>query len=386
MRSRVRNTSKRRGFTLIELLVVISIIATLVSLIAPAVQSARNAARRTQCLNNIRNIGLAVQNFASANGGAVPTLYNLATVDGTANTPVNWPVSLLGYLDRQDLATTPYTTGTNGTLNLALAVMTCPDDSNNNKQASGLTYVANAGYGNFPADSGATPTRLYDGSGAATIAHTGADTAWGGTGATTTTSQDIAYDSGVFQIPDQTNTGMRMTLDRISNKDGLGQTLMLSENFNARNWGISSAPSTAVPMAYPLPGHNARFTLLETAFVINAQPGHTTGGGTGGIQQLTLPATASAAPATSLGAGTASTTPTPVATSMTYCKPNYMRVAGTRGVTPVPTANHPGVVNVIYCDGHGGSLADGLDPSVYARLMTSGGVSRGQSPMGDASY
>ncbi len=128
---------RRRGFTLIELLVVIAIIAVLIALLLPAVQQAREAARRTQCKNNLKQMGLALHNYHDT--------YNLFPIGVNGSIPNGWGVSFwVGMLPYMDQATifssfrfeglSPGYTGQgvgntwNGPLvrNKAISLLTCP--------------------------------------------------------------------------------------------------------------------------------------------------------------------------------------------------------------------------------------------------------------------
>jgi prepilin-type N-terminal cleavage/methylation domain-containing protein/prepilin-type processing-associated H-X9-DG protein len=128
-------TANRRGFTLIELLVVIAIIAVLIALLLPAVQGAREAARRIQCVNNLKQLGLGMQNYESING-ALPPQQVLSFSGTTITWKSQWGISarIAPFLEQGPLYNAlNFTNKTSDAANLTvvsstLKVLICPSE------------------------------------------------------------------------------------------------------------------------------------------------------------------------------------------------------------------------------------------------------------------
>lgn len=135
---------RSRGFTLIELLVVIAIIGVLIALLLPAVQQAREAARRSQCRNNLKQIGLAIHNYIDQHNRFPPGHYWASTTSdlGADGSGWSWGTHLLAQLDQAPLYNTidftascclqnPVTPGqisNAAAVQVALPIFLCPSD------------------------------------------------------------------------------------------------------------------------------------------------------------------------------------------------------------------------------------------------------------------
>ena len=157
MRRQTNSSAARRGFTLIELLVVIAIIAILVALLLPAVQQAREAARRTQCKNNLKQLGLALLNYESTFATLPPSRLDpkvdIEDLPGEDSAYQSWTTLTLPYLDQANLRDSiDFDFAWSALINRPavgqqLDMMNCPSAPGDNREDT--TWVVGAAAGDY---------------------------------------------------------------------------------------------------------------------------------------------------------------------------------------------------------------------------------------------
>jgi len=244
----MQSSKSKSGFTLVELLVVIAIIGTLMGLLLPAVQSAREAGRRNTCTNNLNQLGKAIISY-DGQKGAIPGWRNKhpnTVLSSSSAYTVSWPVTLLPFIERMDYYRSLETLGLGAPAAPVLSILNCPT---------------------APADSPTDPTIAY-----ASNAGNGANQLSAGT---QIKGDGLMVDRfGVVG----TYAAASVSLDYISSKDGAANTLALAEKSSSNvqrawwntaqtgqiNW--SSAGSSAAPV-FGLSGTSGLSTTFK---VINS--------------------------------------------------------------------------------------------------------------------
>jgi prepilin-type N-terminal cleavage/methylation domain-containing protein/prepilin-type processing-associated H-X9-DG protein len=356
--------SRRRGFTLIELLVVIAIIAVLIALLLPAVQSAREAARRIQCNNNLKQIGLALHNYHQVNGCfPLGVSLNLYTPPGTYRAKNSWGHfgGLLPFLELQAI------------YNAANFVFGVEEGQNPISLVQAVNFTAaESQVKQFlcPSDplagnGGSLQTNLSGTS----IADTDTSNYYGCVGTTTNLTMANGGDSTTLQVWSQPSTGM-FTFQKVYGiqdcLDGTSNTIAYSEspvnpvNGRARQQGIgmtgvTGASTAALLDAWSNPGAIAQgLQACDTAWSggngIDAQRGRDWAHG-------------------AMGQTLFNTVVTPNSSQhpWTHCSNIGSSVLG---VFSNARSYHPGGVNVLMSDGSAKFIKDSINQNTWWGLGT----------------
>jgi prepilin-type N-terminal cleavage/methylation domain-containing protein/prepilin-type processing-associated H-X9-DG protein len=214
------HSKSRNGFTLVELLVVIAIIGTLVALLLPAIQSAREAARRTSCTNNLKNLGIAILNFHDSHR-KLPTSNR---APGVVNSPrFAWATLLLPYFEEQNTfdrydfaknwsyptAVAPKATPNFQIVGTRLTVFECPSVPEDARLDGDLQYWSQ-GFADWNASRCAAPADYVP---------------------FTQVEQRLADLSLVDNVSDKTGMMIRNTVATLKHvTDGTSKTIMLAES------------------------------------------------------------------------------------------------------------------------------------------------------------
>lgn len=355
------HSSRRGAFTIIELLVVISIIGMLASLMLPAVVQSRATARRAECANNLRNVGLAILGDADAKRRFPASGYF-----GSGGEYHNWVVTVLPRIERGDVQrlwdfSQPRAAAVNAKAITPISVLVCPADDSAPTRSANLSYVVNAGIGfTMPQDCPATyraalnpPPSIVpidlNGNGLVSVV--------AGTSDGQPSDRTLFPFLSLFFIenwPSGTGTVRHHSLDSVA--DGTSRTILLTENVRA---GYDAA--AGADWSTPEPRRNA--FMLSGYICDNA----------------------------SCSSG-----------NVDYHKSNDRSSGPWRyeainsalkqqeGQAPWPSSNHVDGVNVMFVDGHVRFLSQDVDGAVYSALVTpaatrlTGPLREG--PLGDDGY
>jgi len=286
-------TTRLSGFTLVELLVVISIIAVLAGLLLPAIQAAREAGRRAQCISNQRQVALAVL-VHNDTRGYIPPLraplkptqyphlsYNnpIPIVANQDRTELTWVGFLLPYMEQNTAWGQINNNSVEGELyDLVMPVMQC-GSSGIAPGENRISYVANAGPLNLgPLDN---PTANAVTVGTAVEEFAPAYTGW--VPLTSVSAIDraarqytvffdhLALVGPWMADPIDIICKTRITVDNIASMDGTSMTLMISENENAGNW-IWAAFASRPTRSTSTDGHPVASRLFYTGAPANIYP------------------------------------------------------------------------------------------------------------------